>query len=152
MELWEPCDWFKIQEWDGKWRNTNSLWVLGSQHFWRGTRSAFKFPQRQPLPWYTGLSSQRQLFLLNIFSDLCNQAATVQHLPTSTCLQAGKLVSTGAGRLAQRWCFFLEGLLRYFVLSLSQAVLAKSTSTAWLWSTGGRHKHNPKWKKTWDEV
>lgn len=126
-----------------------SPWVLGSQHFWRGIRSALKYPQRQPLPWCTGQPSQRQLFLLSMFSNLCKQASRVQNLPTSSCLQAGELVSVGASRLAQRWMMLLsEGPFEVFC---AQVVLAKSTSSAWLWSTGDRHKYNSKWE-TWDEA
>lgn len=35
-----------------------SPWVLGSQHYWGGIRSALKYPQRQPLPWYWAVLSE----------------------------------------------------------------------------------------------
>lgn len=90
------------------------LRVIWSQYFRRGTRPALKSSQRQPLPWCTGQPSQGRLFLLNMFSDLCNQAGGVQqrsHLHLSASRLAGVCAS---GQIGSEMMLLSEGPFEVF--------------------------------------
>lgn len=112
------------------------------QRLWRGTRSALLSPQRQPLPWCNGQTSQGQLFLLNTFSDLlCNQADGTQHLPTTTHLHSRQAAAPGSGQIDPEPMPLSQSLFEVFRSLPEPGCIGKLA--VWLCSTGGRSQILP---------